>query len=173
MKLEETIQDCFDEHPASCGTREQVLVRIICMFGTGYVWQKGQLVEERNKNKKSKGKFKENEKAIQYREYEDVVISFLYEAAKKRIPCDKEIKPYNEFLKIINASKDKEELLKQPYAVVELLRNSSITNIEKVMCRKYSPIFNIPDDITSDWKEGIEEVKLMLIKLNVDLSTIK
>lgn len=53
MKLEETIQEMFDEYPDLFQTRSQCLDHLFCVIGNGYDWVNGQLIEPHMKSPKT------------------------------------------------------------------------------------------------------------------------
>lgn len=179
MRLEETIQMCFDKHYASFENRRQVLLHMLCLFGNAFEWENGELVNKDGNWEKFDGELDENGKAKQRMSLEDAVLKFEYDSAVKR---GEHPVPYEVYLdRMMYAKKAGEEvgmsylefLLGDTLKAVKRLRSMHEMRLKDRMSRKFSHIFTAPEDIKEDWAEGIEEVKEILKEMNIDLDSIK
>lgn len=179
MKLEETIQMCFDKHYASFENRRQVLLHMFCLFGNAFEWENGELVNKGEKWDKFDGELDENGKAKQRMSLEDAVLKFTYDSA---VESGEHPVPYEVYLdRMRYAKKAGEEvgmsylefLLGDTLEAVKNLRSTHEMRLQDRMSKKYSHIFTAPEDIKEDWAEGIKEVKEILKELNIDLDKVR
>lgn len=176
MRLEETIQIAFDKHPVLFGTRQQFLIYVFCVYGTGYEWLNGELVNK-NSTITSKVKLDNNGIAIQRHDLKEVALKFLYDSTIKKV--NEKIVPYYIFKKNLYKICKKDNLsleecfLKHSIDTINQIRSSCISMLPEILSKEYSPIFNVPNDIKSDWANGLNEVYELLKELNIDLNKIK
>lgn len=165
MKVEETIQTLFDNFSILCNTRENALIHMFCMFGTGFEWVEGELVNTSEERFVFNGTLDEKGIAIQRKTEEYTAIELAYNSVHGYIKKE-EIVPIEKFIENLDflGQENKEKILKPSYDTIKELRNSMSENIEKLMCKKYSPIYNIPKNIQSDWNAAYIEVKKYCFK---------
>lgn len=182
MKLEETIQMCFDKHPASFENRKQVLLHLFCLYGNGFEWKNGELINRIDEWDKFEGKLDKNGKAKQWKSFNEVTLRFLYDSIAKSgdlktdpVPFEKFVERMEEVKKLVEAKGTtlEETFLKESIYAVNSLRGSHEKYLIERMSRKHSHIFTAPKDIKKDWAEGINEVKGYLKELNIDLEEIR
>lgn len=179
MKLEETIQMCFDKNYASFENREQALLHIFCLFGNGFEWENGELINKVDRWHEFDGELDENGKAIQRISFEEAVLKFVYDKALEQ---GENPVPYDVYMdRMMYAKKAGEEngiyylefLLGDTVDAINELRSGHKKLLKNRMSKTYSHIFNIPIDIKDDWAKGLEETKEILKEMNFDLNKIR
>lgn len=180
MKLEQTIQTCFDKHPTSFDNRKQVLIHLFCLYGTEFEWKNGELVNAMEDWDKFNGILDENGKAKQWLSIEEVALKLVYKNIMETGGFESDIS-YETFSIKMNDLKIKlnesgmtleDTILKDNFKVIHLVRDSHEKYIKERMCKKYSPLFNIPKDITKDWTDGLNEAIKIVTELGVCLEDI-
>lgn len=199
MKLEKTLQGILDNYGFIYPNRESALLYLYCCYGTGYEWVNGELVAPVIAcNNKVKSELKENEKAKQNKsDYEIIVKNFIYgvyfennisyEEMFEFIPKENEIDYYIQLRsteKLQEKSYCKEDAInKVKCAMAEVykkseekicsLRKGAIESYIKMLNKNNSPLFNLPNNIKDDWKQGADEVICLLKdKYRVNLEKI-
>lgn len=175
MRLEQTIQNVFDNFPILFDKREDVLVYIFCVFGNGYKWKNGQLLSKET-NIKTKNKLKKGELAEQKITLKELSIQSLYDYAKNKTISFEQFSENmaaieQEYIK--NNLDFEEKFLKLTYEHIQDVRETMRTNIKERMCREYSAIFNLPEDIKEDWHKGYLETLEILKSKNIDIDDVK
>jgi hypothetical protein len=179
MRLEETIQMCFDKHYASFENRRQVLLHMICLFGNAFEWKDGELINIGENWNTFDGKLDENEKAKQWMTLEDVALKFSYDSAIQRGEKPVAYETYLERMKYVKQASEErgvsylELLFGDTLNSIKRLRSIHEMRLQDRMSKKYSHIFTAPEDIKEDWAGAIEEVKEILEELNIDLESIR
>lgn len=168
MKLEVTIQNILNCYPMLFGDRESVLLYLFCYYGTGYEWINGELVSENNKTKfEEEIKLENGNKAKSIKTPLDVILEETYNQYEKKKVSLKEFKERiymieDEFKKEDNSMSFIDHVFGKQIKKIESIRKEYKNNAKDMLSKKYSPIYNIPNDIKEDWKEGLEEVKKIL-----------
>lgn len=116
MKVEDTIQYLYDNHPSLFQERWQCLNHLFCVIGNGYEWENGELVTKCANTKKYKPKLNHEGRAVQ-RKVEDQTMGGLKE---------------------VNISF---------YPIYD----------------GHSFLTNPPEDIKDDWREALEETKILVL----------
>jgi len=173
MQLELTIQDMFDRYPTLFKERSDCLNHLFCCIGNGYHWKNGELVScdasdehiETLRLHLVDGKaFQHNKLSLraesQYYEDERIADGW-YEDWKGRYPEDniEEMKAVRQRI-----------IARLPDDVYHKLpRDKRWSFWLSGYCTRFADIFNYPDDIKSDWLDGLNECKQMLIEDGYDV----
>jgi hypothetical protein len=153
MTLEMTIQASFDLFPDLFQHREQVLDNLFCTIGNGYDWIDGELVEvcsdlDPVNPLGPDGKAKQY-KVLTVREHRLDMRQFL-------------IDTYNTTQDHWKQRLD--ELLEPTDRDDEPEYPTTFSSPIYPLCRRFSYMFNYPEDIKPDWLDGINEMYEILIK---------
>ena len=147
MTVESTVQEMFDKYPILFSTREECFDHLFCTIGNGYKWKWGQLI---------------------YQEFHDEG----YDEEEDRLFHEADYS--KEHPKATQSKKNLEERHKHDELY---LKHGLIKKIGEhewyPLSRKYSRIFQVPDDARDDWKAAVEECKRMLEKDGVDWKNAK
>ena len=147
MTVESTVQELFDKYPILFSTREECFDHLFCTIGNGYKWKWGQLIYQE----------------IYDEGYDEEEDRLFHEADYSK-----------EHPKATQSKKNLEERRKHDELY---LKHGLIKKIGEhewyPLSRKYSRIFQVPDDVRDDWKAAIEECKRMLEKNGVDWKNAK
>lgn len=166
MRVENTIQAIFDSYPILYSNREDVLVYLLCFFGTGYEWSNGQLIQTCDKKIKKYNKLIKGKAHQYYDNRVDKILYLMYSSRKRKVSFGSFIST----LKATNIYDSINEGLDEKMFLPNSLSNIiNYSDLPKLMCKEYSPLFNIPEDITDDWRAAVNEVKEILKSHNVDL----
>ena len=168
MTLELTIQDLFDRFPGLFKERSDCLNQLFCTIGNGYDWENGELVggdisDEYIEVLKS---HLVDGRAFQHNKLSLRAESVYYNTSNGKDPyagCSEEERRMLE-----NAyQKYLEKLPDDVYH--KLPRNKRWSFWLSGYSTQFAYIFNYPDDIQSDWLDGIKECKQMLIEDGYDI----
>lgn len=163
MKPERTIQTMLDNHPSLFKDRYSAMDHLFFIIGNGYEWYDGELIEDEV-----------------LREYDPVsetwVISEIYEAYSdgpdiKKAVQRKRTTEHQENDKLIRKVLNRRlhELGRPTYD--EDTRIWSYN--EDPISHKYMAFFQIPENITPEWKKLVEELKEVLYQDGIDINTGK
>ena len=177
MKLKDSVINSMREYPSISGNKLDVYDHLFLTIGNGYDWVNGELIEPSNE----KPNVISIEEAIdnlfndEYRIDLTTDRMFFYigelnkeeKVVKESLQYD--LKRYAQDVKtIINA----EKLVNQSLFEIEPIISLEGLEPECTLypLSKYSKIMNIPDDIKTDWLDGIKE--LMDYLLNSDFPSV-
>ena len=156
MKPERTLQRMYNEYPKLFPVRQRALNHLFCVIGNGYSWYKGEVVSD-------------NELFIWDNKIERYIIDPDYKIdeepdiistpPKTEEEYMKDVEERHMFLAEIKHTVCPETSIEEHY---EDLKN----NFHKwyPLSKKYSLIYEVPDDVTPEWKALVEECKEMLKK---------
>ena len=154
MKPERTLQRMYNEYPKLFPVRQRALDHLFCVVGNGYSWYKGEIVSD-------------NELFIWDNKIERFIIDPDYEMdeepdiistpPKTEEENMKDMKEWHMFLAEIRHSVHPESSIEEHYKDLE-------NNFRKwyPLSKKYSLIYEVPDDVTPEWKALVEECKELL-----------
>ena len=144
MQVETTIQRMFDNFPMLFSTRQECYDHLFCVIGNGYRWWHGQLVDERPFvcDKKEREALLEMNDRDYCREVPRAEQS--EENARKKQERDRQTMDF---------------LLRRKAEGA----NPFISPKWYPLSRKYSALFNVPEDVKPDWAAAVGECKRMLI----------
>lgn len=152
MTLENTIQAMYDNNPSMFKERSDCLDYLFCTIGNGYEWLNGQLVSYENEDHDQPVNPLWNGKAFQYNLqtlYDDAVQAAHDNDMKLMVPPNPELKNKYHY-------NDRKE---RWYFAMNKAQAPAIDPL----CKEYAPIWNFPEDIATDWWDGIMECADMLL----------
>ena len=161
MKPERTLQRMYDEFPKLFPVRQRALNHLFCVIGNGYSWHKGEIVSD-------------NELFIWDNKIERFIIDPDYEIdaesdiistpPKTEEEYMKDMEERHMFLAEIKHGVCPETSIEDHYKDLE-------NNFRKwyLLSKKYSLIYEVPDDVTPEWKALVEECKELLRKDGIEI----
>ena len=185
MKAEETLQLMFDNYFIGVQTREMALIHLFCMYGTGFKWKNGELVNSDIDDLKKEDVILENGIAIQKKTVDDVALKDLYDCSiSSNNEAGVDFKPVNfeifkerffspDETKRFVTDESRERILVPFRKIYEDSKDTIINRLDSLMCREYSPIYHIPKDIKPDWNELYLETLDVLKEMNFSLDSEK
>ena len=169
MRYEETIQECYDKFPSLFVSRWQVLNQFFCVIGNGYEWINGELVAMKYGDEEEDPNYypelDENGRAHQPKKRLFIELEKWYAEIYKNAGIEMPV--YSPHIKEMLESKGIKIETTSDRIIADVakhINDASDENIDLYPLSEYSAIFNIPENIKSDWMEGIKEiVRLLLI----------
>lgn len=154
MKPERTLQRMYDEYPKLFPTRQQALDHLFCVIGNGYSWYKGEIVAD-------------DELFILDDELD-------YEADERPDIVSTSPKTEEEYAKKMEEwvmSLAKSNYRVRPEISIEEHYKNLKNNFHKwyPLSKDYSLIYNVPDDVTPEWKALVEECKELLRRDGIEI----
>lgn len=147
MKLEQTIQMMFDEHPSLFQHRWEALVYMFLYTGTGYDWVDGELVDFYGSGKFS-GILSEDGKAVQ-RKKDDILDSVM--KSYREMGMDEELIA-SMMERVKNNTSD---------------RHKETPALSDMLIFGGCPLYDYPENVKPDWVAGMEEARQILVKAGV------
>lgn len=167
MTLEQTIQSMYDGYPTLFKERADCLNHLFCTIGNGYEWVNGELVDGKDTDddyiKHLESEFVDG-KAFQHNKYSlrDDYLANDFIARRFRNADDEHFTVEDRVYEILSEPDDVyyEEPIRRKRWSFYL---QGYTEFERIR--------NIPEDIRSDWAEGVRECKELLLEDGYDLVT--
>ena len=161
MKPERTLQKMYDEYPKLFPVRQQALDQLFCVVGNGYSWYKGEVVSD-------------EELFIWDDKLERFIIDPDYKIDEEPDIISIPLKTEEEYMKEIEdfrMSLAEARYHFYPETSIEEHYKDLEHNFNKwyPLSKEYSLIYNVPDDITPEWKALVEECKELLRKDGIEI----
>lgn len=167
MTLEQTIQSMYDEYPTLFKERADCLNHLFCTIGNGYEWINGELVDGINVDddyiKHLESEFVDG-KAFQHHKY-----SLRDDYLANDFIARKFINAEDEYFTVENRVR---QILREPddiYYSEPVRRKRWAFYLQGYS--EFDRIRNIPEDIQSDWLDGVRECIELLLEDGYDLVT--